>query len=95
MSKPISIVLLNHNYGRYLRRALDSALDQDFDDYELILLDDGSTDGSEAIAQDYLSRVDYVRQPHSGAFMAARAAVRRARGERILFLDADDELGER
>jgi|GEM_PF-6131071 len=92
MSKPISIVLLNHNYGRYLRRALDSALDQDFDDYELILLDDGSTDGSEAIAQDYLSRVDYVRQPHSGAFMAARAAVRRARGERILFLDADDEL---
>lgn len=92
MTKLISVLLLNHNYERYLERAIESVLAQDFEDYELILLDDGSTDGSDAIARKYASRIDYVRQSHAGAFMAARAAIKRARSKWVLFLDADDEL---
>ena len=76
MTKLISVLLLNHNYERYLERAIESVLCQDFEDYELILLDVGSTDGSDAIARKYASRIDYVSQPHAGAFMAARSPIR-------------------
>jgi cytochrome P450/glycosyltransferase involved in cell wall biosynthesis len=87
-----SVVITAYNYGRYLRRAIDSAIAQDFDRYEIIVVDDGSDDDTQTIAAHYGDRVRYVRQEHSGPFVAARTGVRLARGNYVLFVDADDRL---
>jgi glycosyltransferase involved in cell wall biosynthesis len=87
-----SVIITAYNYGRYLKRAIDSVISQDFDGYEIILVDDGSEDDTRAIAAPYGDRIRYVHQTHSGPFVAARTGFRLARGNRIVFVDADDRL---
>jgi glycosyltransferase involved in cell wall biosynthesis len=87
-----SIIVATYNYDAYLRRALDSIVAQDGDDFEVLVVDDGSTDQTHEIVQDYGSRVRYFRQEHSGTFAACRIGARAARGQYILFIDADDRL---
>lgn len=87
-----SIIVATYNYDAYLRRALDSIAAQDGDDFEVLVVDDGSTDQTHEIVQDYGSRVRYFRQEHSGTFAACRIGARAARGQYILFIDADDRL---
>lgn len=89
---PVSIVVNNYNYGRYLRAAIDSALAQTYPDVEVIVVDDGSTDGSREIIESYEKRVLPVFKANGGQGSALNAGFAASRGEIVMFLDADDEL---
>jgi glycosyltransferase involved in cell wall biosynthesis len=91
-SPRISILVNLYNGADYLREALDSVLAQTFEDWELILWDDQSTDGTASIAAGYVcERVRYYLAPQRTSLGEARKAVmRQARGEWLAFLDQDD-----
>ena len=96
MSEPIriSVIIPCHNGEAFLKQALDSVLAQTFPVAEIVLVDDGSTDGTPAIGRAYAERypdvMHYIRQEKSGVSTARNRAVREARHEWIAFLDADD-----
>lgn len=91
----ISVVVPIYNAERYLHRALDSILNQTYKDWEAILVDDGSTDGSSLIAEEYAGR-DHrfmvVHKPNGGLSDARNAGMEHINGEFLIFLDADDFL---
>jgi glycosyltransferase involved in cell wall biosynthesis len=70
--------------------AIDSVLFQRYDDFELIVVDDGSTDGTEKLVASYLPRLTYLYQEHQGISAARNRGITSARGEYISFLDSDD-----
>lgn len=88
----VSIVVNNYNYGRFLREAVDSALAQTYGRVEVVVVDDGSTDGSRAIIASYGDRVTPVLKENGGQASALNAGFRACTGELVLFLDADDVL---
>jgi glycosyltransferase involved in cell wall biosynthesis len=91
----VSILIPVHNAAPYLRRCLDSALGQTFRDTEVVCVDDGSTDGSSAILDEYAARDPRLRvifQKNHGALHARSEAARAALGEYFLCLDADDRF---
>lgn len=92
MSRLFSIVIPTFNYGRFLRRAIDSAVSQKGDDFEVIVVDDGSTDDSPQIAASYGSRIGYVRQANAGVFNAWKRGLKDSTGRFLIFFDADDRL---
>lgn len=90
----VSVIVTCFNREAYLAEALDSILAQDFTDQEIVLVDDGSTDGSSDIARAYArrpgSRLRYHHQPNQGAASAKNTGVELATGRYIAFLDSDD-----
>jgi glycosyltransferase involved in cell wall biosynthesis len=86
----VSVVIVTYNHGRYIPEAVDSVLAQSFTDRELIVVDDGSTDGTVDTLAPYGDRLRYVRQDNRGAFAARNTGRALARGAYIAFLDADD-----
>lgn len=88
-SPRVSVLIPVYNGERYLKYALDSVHAQTFSDYELIVMDDGSTDQTAAIAQSDPS-VRFIRGEHRGISVSRNLAIDAARGEFIAFLDADD-----
>ena len=93
MGRPLfSIVIPAFNYGRFVGRAIDSALAQPGDDYELVVVDDGSTDDTPLVASSYGSRIRYVRQERQGVFLACKRGLNETHGQFLIFLDADDAL---
>jgi len=88
----ISIILPVFNGERYLEAAIDSVLQQDYRPIELIVIDDGSTDGTAAIARRHESAgaASYHVQSHRGLGAARNAGIQRARADYIAFIDADD-----
>jgi len=88
----ISIVINNHNYGRFLRDAIESALAQVYSAVEVIVVDDGSTDNSREIIQEYGERLIPVFKENGGQASALNAGFATSHGEVIIFLDADDVL---
>jgi glycosyltransferase involved in cell wall biosynthesis len=92
MSPRVSVIVATYNYGRFLAGALDSALRQTLPDFELFVIDDGSTDGTEAVAAPYLAdrRVQYHRTDHLGQPGAKNTGIRLSTAPLIAFLDADD-----
>lgn len=89
----VSIIIPCHNSARWLAEALESALAQTWSTVEIIVVDDGSTDGSGAVAQGFAARgVQVVSQPNQGAAAARNTGLRQARGAYVQFLDADDLL---
>lgn len=89
----VSIVINNHNYGRFVAQAIDSALAQTHPNVEVIVCDDASTDDSWAVISRYADRVQCVRLPDNGGQAAAmNAGFALATGELVLFLDSDDQL---
>jgi glycosyltransferase involved in cell wall biosynthesis len=87
-----SIIIPCYNYGNYLPRAIESVLAQTCDDYELIVIDDGSTDDTPAVVSSYRDKIIYHRQINAGQCAAHNKGVSLARGQYCYFLDADDEL---
>jgi glycosyltransferase involved in cell wall biosynthesis len=87
-----SIVINNYNYESFLRNAIDSALEQSYRNLEIIVVDDGSTDGSREIILAYGDRVRSLLKANEGQTSAINAGFRASRGEVVLFLDADDTL---
>ncbi|MGH7045560.1 MAG: glycosyltransferase [Stellaceae bacterium] len=87
----VSILVPAYNAAPYLAETLESALDQTFRSFEIIVVDDGSTDTTRAVAEAYRSRgVVVLGQSHSGAAAARNRALRIARGRLIALLDSDD-----
>jgi glycosyltransferase involved in cell wall biosynthesis len=84
----VSVIVPVHDAGPYLAEALDSVLAQKYEPLELVVVDDGSTDDSAAIAAERPVRL--IRRPHSGIASTRNAGVAAANGELIAFLDADD-----
>lgn len=90
MSHPIiSVVIAAYNAEKYLAETLASVRAQTFPDYEIVLVDDGSTDGTAALAALH-EDVVIVRQSNRGEAAARNTGIRAARGEFVAFLDADD-----
>lgn len=95
MSPIFSIIIPVYNVAPYLRECLDSVLAQDFADFEVICVDDGSTDGSGVILDECSirdNRFKVVHQKNSGVSAARNTALEISVGEWVLFLDADDIL---
>lgn len=89
----ISIIIPVYNVEKYLTRCLDSVLEQSFGDFEVILLNDGSTDGSGEICREYAAkdgRIKLFNQTNQGLSMARNNAMKQAQGRYIWFLDSDD-----
>jgi glycosyltransferase involved in cell wall biosynthesis len=89
---PVTIIINNYNYGRFLRCAIESALAQTYPETEVIVVDDGSTDDSLAILASYGKRIDSVLKENGGQASALNAGFARSQGVVVIFLDADDML---
>ena len=89
----ISVIIPAYNVEKYLPRALDSLLGQNFTCFETIIVDDGSSDGTARICDEYAakdSRVRVIHQKNAGAPAARNAAIDIARGKYLFFMDGDD-----
>ncbi len=89
----VSVCIPAFNSERYLAQALDSVLAQSYDEIQIVVVDDGSTDETAAILQKYASRICFVKQTNNGAAAARNSAFCASTGDFILFMDADDIIG--
>lgn len=93
----ISIIIPVYNVELYLRTAIDSALNQTYENKEIILVDDGSTDQSGKICDEYAEQYDcitVIHQENGGLSAARNTGIANSNGDYIAFLDSDDEYGE-
>ena len=86
----VSVVVSNYNYAEYLAICIDSVLAQTYRNYELIIVDDQSTDGSEKILRRYEKEATIIRKQHGGETSGRNEGFRHTTGDIIAFLDADD-----
>lgn len=86
----MSVIINNYNYGGFVAQAIDSVLAERHPFAEIVVVDDGSTDESRAVLESYGERIVAVFQANQGQAAAMNAGVRAARGNILLFLDADD-----
>jgi glycosyltransferase involved in cell wall biosynthesis len=94
ISNGISVVVPAYNAEKSIERAIRSAL-QCKEVERIIVVDDGSVDNTAGVATAVDPRVEVIRQPNSGAFVARQRGVEAAQSEFLVLLDADDQLGER
>jgi glycosyltransferase involved in cell wall biosynthesis len=87
-----SVLIPTYNRERHVREAVDSVLAQTWSDYEVFVIDDGSTDGTQDTLARYESRIHVVRQANQGPEVARNTAAAEARGDYLVFLDSDDLL---
>ena len=95
MSQPtVSVITLTYNHQRVIGSCIQSVLDQTYQDWEMIIMDDGSTDNTESIVRGFSDpRIIYVRQENVGAYRMVETynrALEQARGEYIAILEGDD-----
>lgn len=88
-----SIIIPLYNKGRLVKNSIDSVLAQTFQDFEIIVVDDGSTDNCGCYVKEYAdNRIHYFFKPNGGASSARNFGIYRAKADWIIFLDADDSL---
>lgn len=88
-----SIIVPIYNVEKYLRCCVDSVLAENFSDYEMILVDDGSPDGCGKICDEYAGKYPHIKVIHKengGLSDARNAGIRAAKGDYLIFLDSDD-----
>lgn len=91
MFKPkVSVIVPTYNNANYIEEALKSIMAQDYQDYEIIVIDDGSTDKTREIVQSLGDNIKYVYQANQGLAGARNTGVQRSKGDYITFLDGDD-----
>ena len=92
MTELISVYICNFNCAKYIDQSIQSVLDQSYKNYELIIVDDGSTDNSKEIIEKYrkLNSVRIFFRKNSGLIKSANFAIRASRGNFVIRLDADD-----
>jgi len=90
ISPSISVIIPVYNGERYLAEAVESVLAQTYAPGEIIVVDDGSTDGTRGVAKRFGTKIRYVAQPHQNASVARNYGLQLALGTMIAFLDADD-----
>jgi glycosyltransferase involved in cell wall biosynthesis len=88
----VSILIISHNYGRFLAEAIESALAQTYEPTEIILVDDGSTDDSLDVARRYENSIRILSHENVGVEQTCNRAVQEAAGAYFVFLSADDVL---
>ncbi|MEJ2610102.1 MAG: glycosyltransferase family 2 protein [Candidatus Thiodiazotropha sp.] len=88
----VSIIIPTYNYAQFIKESIDSVLLQTYRDFELLIIDDGSTDDTEEIVTEIRdSRLKYIKIPNGGVSVARNKGLELAQGEYIAFLDADDK----
>src|ERR1700692_50050 len=87
-----SVVIPVYNRPKFIREAIDSVFAQTFKDFELIIMDDGSTDDTIEVLKSYNLPMKVLSQPHQGGETGRRNGARHAQGEYLVFLDSDDFL---
>lgn len=90
-----SIVIPIYNVETYLRLCLDSVLDNEIDNYEVVCIDDGSTDGSSVILKEYSNKhpnIKIINQENKGLSAARNVGIKASKGEYVFFIDSDDWL---
>ena len=87
-----SVVVTCYNYARYIPPCLESVLGQTYQDFEIVIINDGSTDNTDEVIVPFLTdeRIRYIKQANAGQAKAKNVGIEHARGELIAFLDADD-----
>tara|TARA_B100000795_G_scaffold270073_1_gene262498 strand:+ start:1112 stop:2473 length:1362 start_codon:yes stop_codon:yes gene_type:complete len=92
----ITVYITNHNYEKYLNKSINSVLKQTYTNYELIIIDDGSTDGSKNLIKKYenFKNIKIIFQKNKGLNISNNIALKISKGEYITRLDADDWLNE-
>jgi glycosyltransferase involved in cell wall biosynthesis len=88
----LSIVVSNYNYEQFLPEAVNSALAVDWPSKEVIVVDDGSTDGSRSVLESFGERIIAIFKENGGQYTASNAGFERATGDIVIFLDSDDVL---
>ncbi|MEO9127190.1 MAG: glycosyltransferase, partial [Microcoleus sp.] len=86
----VSVIIPAYNSDSYISRAVESAIAQTYQDWEIIVIDDGSTDSTRQVLEPYGDVIQYVYQENQGAAIARNRACELAKGEFLAFLDADD-----
>ena len=86
----VSVIIPTYNRAHLVGEAIDSVLSQTYDDLELIVVDDGSQDGTRDVVAAYGSRLTYLHQEHRGVSAARNRGIEEARGNYLSFLDSDD-----
>lgn len=86
----VSVIIPTYNSGQYIRQAIDSVLAQTYQDFEIIVVDDGSTDNTADLLNPYQDRIRYIYQENKRLSGARNTGIRIAQGEYLAFLDADD-----
>ena len=97
MNSKISILIPAYNTGRYIAECIESVIAQTYRNLEIIIVDDGSTDNTKAIAERYAlndSRINVVAISHEGVSTARNVCMSHATGDYILFVDSDDWIGD-
>jgi len=87
----VSIIIPTYNHGKYIEKAINSALHQSYTNFEIIVIDDGSTDHTKEVVAAF-EKVQYIYQKNSGVSAARNNAVFYSKGDYLLFLDGDDWL---
>jgi glycosyltransferase involved in cell wall biosynthesis len=91
-AEKVSIIIINYNYDKYVGDAINSALNTLWFNKEIIIVDDGSTDGSRAVIRSFGEKVVCLFKENGGQISGANLAIQHATGKVIFFLDSDDRL---
>ena len=95
MNSKVSIIIPIYNTEKYLNRCIDSVLNQSYNNLEILLINDGSTDNSEKICKEYekkYSRIKYIKKDNSGVSDTRNKGIKESSGKYIFFLDSDDYI---
>ena len=90
----VSVIIPIYNTEKYIKRAVDSVLSQTYQNFEILLINDGSSDGSSGICENLSNqdkRIRYFYQKNQGVSVARNLGLKKAKGDYIFFLDSDDE----
>jgi CMP-N-acetylneuraminic acid synthetase len=92
----VTVYMPTYNYGKYIREAINSVIAQKFNDWELIVINDGSTDNTKKVLEEFSGheKIEIIHQERKGLAISNNIALRSSRGEYIMRLDADDYLDE-
>jgi glycosyltransferase involved in cell wall biosynthesis len=92
INKPtVSVVIPTYNRAQFVTKAIDSVLSQTFTDYEIIVVDDGSTDNTKETLKQYRDKIKYIYQENSGVSTARNTGIKNSTGPWLAFLDSDDK----
>ena len=93
----VSVIVPIYNQEKHLNRCVDSLINQNFNDYEIILVNDGSTDKTPLICDEYSQKYDFIKTIHksnSGVSATRNVGINAAQGEYIMFVDSDDYVAQ-